>query len=1020
MSQVLRFFRWLSILSIFAVLGLGCGEISSSDDSRPAPSAATHTFDRLVNLRLMVPTPEGNVELRSNEQLERILERHVPSETIRGRVEGEISDNVGQQINPNSQNPFIIAETVQNEGEPFPYQNILYNSKSQNLGGVFLENAGHAFGDEGEIFTSFSGKTTWKFKECEGTSADTKLGVVVGDLGSTNSPPIVSNGSGEIVVVVDWTEQAPPVGEAGDSTYSVAISVGGEQVFSASSVKRPSRGDGILPIFPVFESTVSGDYIITVEDKFITPTTDTNFGGANVRMRGLALKDPLVLYDLTPATPAVFSNSFQWDFGDNPTNLSQASWDIKITNPAGQTVTTLSGTGRTISTTWNPAEAGVTEQIRLHPKGQDSPDGGSPIYAYEIITRALAYDDASGFDGFNSAGPVAFEDVFYEVSSATTDFEVTLIDKKIVPELPFQNPGDTAELTAEIMVVGVEDLTAANIAWFVSVEDAAGVEVVKDLSSGTGFQLSATWDGKVSGVEVEDPRTYQLRIRVEVCGQPAVAARAIRAATTGPCFEPYEEIAQFTRTPALVFRDPGDTVDIGIGYEEGTETLIDEKIRNVRERNVYRYGPAEPEGAREVIIRARNLSFVDGGGNKVDVEPDQIKVKLEAVQSAELGGVPVDDILLMKTTVQGRTEYLSPKVTIPATLIRPDPTGLTTFSIGRIGLDTGGIAEAMEGAIRAPGAYPTTARVGVFDENQIGVNQATTPRPKTHEVNSNPDNIATGGFEALKCTIVEVGNPEAGIRTPNISAILKVPHRAKIVALNFHGNHKGSILPSLESDPLRDPKKNWRFEPTFASGIGAKWAGVETIIFAACDALDVFDYNNKQVRQRSDGTWPSGEVRPLYGGNLWSSILPNSVFLGYNNPGPYAEQNGRVSVVAILPEIVANYGVELAKFSGSDREQLAWLSANLIVGASAKGPDDLRLLAFNACAIDSQNYYYIPHGPGHRTRSRRGSRFILPDKNTVKKAEPVRRVPRSRWGADMGSWETNRETGTVVSELRIP
>ncbi|MGE0495287.1 MAG: hypothetical protein AB7S38_39135 [Vulcanimicrobiota bacterium] len=87
-------------------------------------------------------------------------------------------------------------------------------------------------------------------------------------------------------------------------------------------------------------------------------------------------------------------------------------------------------------------------------------------------------------------------------------------------------------------------------------------------------------------------------------------------------------------------------------------------------------------------------------------------------------------------------------------------------------------------------------------------------------------------------------------------------------------------------------------------------------------------------------------------------------------------------------------------------EPLAWMKANLAVLQGASGSELARGLCLNACAYDTEYYYYIPF-----------DRFD-PTEDPFRSTREVHRVPRGDWNTDLTRVEwitTPKRVGRMVT-----
>jgi hypothetical protein len=664
----------------------GVGGLGREDE----PELAEHSFDSLVKLKFATLGPDGPVEFTSGEQLKRILALYSP-EKVSAQSDFD-NEQVGQQINPEGPDRFILQTAATASDVP----HVVYNNLSANMGGMFYSNNADFVNHSTNV-----GQAIWSFGQIddEQTSAG-KIGVVVGGFGADDNTRILSSAEGIVQVVVDFKAVNDPA--HGQRVFDISAKVDGTEVFSVTGLRRPlEETNGQLPIIPIFESSVSGTYAIEVDDD---GDSGENFGNTYFVQRGLALSDALPDYSLNPGASATFANSFQWDFGDSPTDLQQASWDIKITDPAGAEVTTLHGTGRTIATSWDTTSLELAGPIRLKPKDLANPDGGTPIYGYEIIIRALAYDnDASNLSAVNDSGPTTFDDVFYEVSSATTSHELKIVNAKLTPDPPFQNDGDHVELKADIVAVGFDDITEQDVDWWVELLGPDGQPLGDPLATGKGFQVQATWDGTVNGAAVGDPNSFALRISATTCNSEINSKRTdVRA--QGPGCSLVRANYQLEGPRMILKAVTADSTGassaqvVGLGLPPSvlsTTGQLKAVVDDRREKlgHVHRIVPSS-NGGYDVTIETQ-VEFVEG------VEPPDILIlRVRNMLTGEVG--PPIEAARQRSTDQGAI-YLAQEVNLPREFVNADTMDLsqaaTRYSIGEFYRSNGKLAVAPSGGL---------------------------------------------------------------------------------------------------------------------------------------------------------------------------------------------------------------------------------------------------------------------------------------------------------------------------------
>jgi hypothetical protein len=326
--------------------------------------------------------------------------------------------------------------------------------------------------------------------------------------GQRGTTPIASLEGAPILVKVNWQHRPNPSPTQNAAKLAdIQVLVNDQEVFAANDLPIPSDGEAsrIVPFAPYFGSTASGQFRIEVQG----PNASAF---AEYIQRGLRLGSEPEDYEVPAGENITISNSFSWDGGTEPNALQESSWEVDILNPDGAVIETFTGVGTQISAVWDTSTLGLQGGLRLRPRNRSAQDGGSPIYSYRVRARALAYP--AQFPGSSFARPA----VFYEYEDANEPSELRIINIEIEPNPPFQIVGESVNLTAEILAVGLGELIDDDIEWWVDLIDGSGNPVGGPLATGNGFEVSATWDGKVGGELVEDPSSYTLRISaITVC-----------------------------------------------------------------------------------------------------------------------------------------------------------------------------------------------------------------------------------------------------------------------------------------------------------------------------------------------------------------------------------------------------------------------------------------------------------------------------------------------------------------------
>ena len=128
-------------------------------------------------------------------------------------------------------------------------------------------------------------------------------------------------------------------------------------------------------------------------------------------------------------------------------------------------------------------------------------------------------------------------------------------------------------------------------------------------------------------------------------------------------------------------------------------------------------------------------------------------------------------------------------------------------------------------------------------------------------------------------------------------------------------------------------------------------SNLQTWVLSSCNVLIAYDYNNNVVGLpgRTGPDDPLG-VRQAQGHRWWQKLnRGGTVLLGYN----YPVYSDRASLALVEFRRLVNdpgFSVPNVAISSQNKQQWAWMVANAKVGGEA----------WNACAWDSEFYYYLP------------------------------------------------------------
>ena len=741
----------------------------------------------------MVPTVDGPVEVTSNESLQRALKRAVPQpENV--RAQGTPAEYVGNILT--SDNGFgIYPADTSGEIE-------VYNSLAKAVVGAFII-------DTQAINTGYdTGTITYRYYPPsldQGLSLSTFITNDITSEYSVSDSSVVRAGD-PVEVQVNYVYVTDYPGGVLNRVYNGTISLNGEVVFTFENVR--STGDSeFLPVTPCFASKESGEARL----ELIGNRGDER--QSDFIQKGLEFRQETQDFELQPNQTASIRNDFGWDLGANPDSLVQPGWEVEIVDPQKQVIKTFSGSGRQMSANWTPD--GLSSPIRLVPMDRFSQDGEVPVYGYRLKAKAKIGDPVFG------AGSI-----FYELTNDREEGELQFVNIKLDPDPPFQNEGDSVDLTAEVIALGLGDLTDDDIEWWVDLLTPSGEVVGDPLATGNGFEVSATWNGQVDGVAVDDPGAYTLRIKARrVCDGGASPRRAsLRAQAVGCGL-----VAQATVglagprmvANAMVVTNLGGTrtetqKDVGVGFLPAVlGPSGSQAFQNLRRDLLGSVHSIKDEnGAYKVTLTV----VADFPGET------PAKLRLQA-RNMITGAILADERLdaVVEDAEEGRLVFKTPPVELPRDFVDADPGGTpsaTRYSIGELYRDkskleggkllpgafgvsgvSNGVTEAFMNLVdTSPGAFPAPVFIGKFAETAIDAKTLSEiyPEPTTggatgplappltvapgttdpalrllKTVTSDPNNLLTTGFVPIEFTIQQVPeNKNPSTLTP---VYVKVP-----------------------------------------------------------------------------------------------------------------------------------------------------------------------------------------------------------------------------------------------------
>jgi len=427
-------------------------------------------------------------------------------------------------------------------------------------------------------------------------------------------------------------------------------------------------------------------------------------------------------------------------------------------------------------------------------------DGGS----FEYRVRATACEN--GVEA-RSADPVRQRSLFQvsggfcSFATDVTEGGITAIEIKnplVTPDPPFEEPGTTADLTAEIVVSNPQ---VYRIFWEVGIKDAEGEVVIPEIARGTGSDLLAKWDGIVD--PGEDPLTYQFAITAYGCPEEL-----------GPDHQPDPE------TCPLIAKE-----DVPVG-----KSL--EKLFVEFSGNVVAFGYDQDDDDSQGTLRktrqeySRELQRFVGNGATLDFSLEGLLTKPAAVTvqvASSISGQSDTAVL----TDEDKDGVYTGSLTLPSNFIQP-ATG-TSYNTGVVYTESGTDRDFADSAMPA---YPSPIKLGGYRENLLNPE---IEQDSPDEVTTDILSLAELGFENLTIKVVSPA-------TINVETDLNVPNPAKVVAWTFHGYGDGTLLPQNEIGIFVPGANEDVLIPNLHISSGDTQL-MDTLFLSACNALNLQNYN---------------------------------------------------------------------------------------------------------------------------------------------------------------------------------
>jgi hypothetical protein len=343
-------------------------------------------------------------------------------------------------------------------------------------------------------------------------------------------------GTGRHLLVVGDPDQRYPEFFGGDDPKVLYLETPGDQITLKLEVTEKTNwsvrlngevyAEGTAPatdlqyiVFstPILQSSSVGEFNVDLSTQYSVPgrvISERQFAGVYTQKK-LTFAQSFPTFSPDQTESVEFFNTIVWSDGGA---LETPVWEI-----LGEDDEVLaSGTSSIINATWNPlADSGnLQEGVFI----------GVPV---GVRIKALAYKKNEFID-WDQANSVS-RDVDYEVvQNFGPPGELKIINLLLNPEIPFQSQGDSVEMTADIVAVGMEDLTDEDIKWWVELIRPDGQPATRDpIAQGVGFRVEAEWDGTIEGVPVENPGSYSFDVRAATCSSGSIAPQQVRGQQIG-------------------------------------------------------------------------------------------------------------------------------------------------------------------------------------------------------------------------------------------------------------------------------------------------------------------------------------------------------------------------------------------------------------------------------------------------------------------------------------------------------
>lgn len=723
---------------------------------------------------------------------------------------------------------------------------------------------------------------------------------------------------------------------------------------------------GFIALGPLSASNFpNGNWDFSAET-FLESEPANTFGPVSVYVRELGLSDIAVNPDpFTPDGTATQSISTQALIETAESSIPSQLQPENLRYTYTVTISNLEGT---VLRTFEQASPSSLEDGRLSIEWDGTDSSGALLQAgpHMIRVNMIASD---------------------EKTEVQRDGTLTIGSKKVRVQNLQANPetfepenDETITLSFDLVADGFD---APQLEWSVKVTqdeqlftefplaspENPGPFTVRDFT-GDRVTVELEWDGKEGENVIEGPFNWEVRgTACDGVAPATVNMRSYPVRFQQSCdFDDAVLVAQAGNLPTLKALDASSNVERPVGISSGSRQRLLEKFVFLYNR----INPIDPV-KRVLTLRAENLRF---SGDPND-PPDEVWVTLESVVS----GVTTDPV---KLDLDPNTRTYEMDYTLDDTFIRIGGLGTqTTYSVVE-GLLIGAgaqfkkeiIDKATPGDPLAPGPHQSlgTMKEQLWDSDQDAAED---------EVRTEVDNLISTGFEAVRVRLEpdEDLNPRL---QDSLEVVVKVRHPADVMYVTLHGTHIGQLLLTRDAARLFPNVPIVTFNATDL--LATDTQSLRALIFAACDVLDLNDYNNVFSLPDPQRNRPPEHAiddpiavrRTITGGRGWDRVCGNgrTALVGYN---AYAPISG-------IDPTLERFREELNRLGNI---QLAWLAANARVSLTGGN----NVLSLNACAYDQQGYYYIPYDLP-QTR-------YTPDPATAK---GVYLVPRGRFETDPDDW----------------